>query len=385
MRRRQIILAATTALPATLAAPSIVRAQEILKSSKANYRLVALAGSSSRWSLARDLEQPWSIAFLPDGRILVTERPGRLRMFANGRLERAPLGGVPKVYARGQGGLLDVCLHPQFATNRVLYLSYAAEGTGGATTHVARAELGDGALRGVTTLFRALPDGTGGLHFGSRIAFDRAGLMYVTMGERNQRERAQDLNDLGGKVVRLRDDGSVPADNPFVGRPNVRPEIFSWGHRNPQGLAMHPETGRMWECEHGPRGGDELNLLKAGANYGWPRATHGIDYSGAIISPHKSLPGMEDPVRVWVPSISPCGLCFYTGDRFPGWKGSVFTGALSNDALFRIELDGERYRSEERLLVDRLPYIRDVRQGPDGLLYLVTHSDDGGLFRIEPA
>jgi aldose sugar dehydrogenase len=372
LHRRQIILAAT----ATLAAPSVARAQEILKSSKANYRLV---------TLARDLEQPWSIAFLPDGRILITERPGRLRLFANGRLERAPLGGVPKVYARGQGGLLDVCLHPQFATNRVLYLSYAAEGTGGATTHVARAELGDGALRGVTTIFRALPDGTGGLHFGSRIAFDRAGLMYVTMGERNQRERAQDLNDLGGKVVRLKDDGSVPADNPFVGQPNARPEIFTWGHRNPQGLAMHPETGRIWECEHGPRGGDELNLLKAGANYGWPRATHGIDYSGAIISPHKSLPGMEDPVRVWVPSISPCGLCFYAGDRFPGWKGSVFTGALSNDALFRIELDGERYRGEERLLVDRLPYIRDVRQGPDGLLYLVTHADAGGLFRIEPA
>jgi aldose sugar dehydrogenase len=380
LHRRQIILAATAAL----AAPSIVRAQEVLKSSKANYRLVTLVGSSSRWSLARDLEQPWSIAFLPDGRILVTERPGRLRMFANGRLE-PPLGGVPKVYARGQGGLLDVCLHPQFATNRVLYLSYAAEGSGGATTHVARAELGDGALHSVTTIFRALPDGTGGLHFGSRIAFDRAGLMYVTTAERYQPERAQNLNDLGGKVVRLRDDGSVPADNPFVGQPNVRPEIFTWGHRNPQGLAMHPETGRMWECEHGPRGGDELNLLKAGANYGWPRATHGIDYSGAVISPHKSLPGMEDPVRVWVPSISPCGLCFYTGDRFPGWKGSLFTGALSNDALFRIELDGERYRGEERLLVDRLPYIRDVRQGPDGLLYLVTHADAGGLFRIEPA
>lgn len=372
MRRRQIILAATTAL----AAPSIGRAQEILRSSKANYRLV---------TLARDLEQPWSIAFLPDGRILITERPGRLRVFANGRLERAPLGGVPKVYARGQGGLLEVCLHPRFAQDRVLYLSYAAEGSGGATTHVARAELGDGALRGVTTIFRALPDGTGGLHFGSRIAFDRAGLMYVTAGERNRRERAQDLNGLGGKVVRLKDDGSVPPDNPLVGQPNVRPEIFTWGHRNPQGLAMHPETGRMWECEHGPRGGDELNLLKAGANYGWPRATHGIDYSGAIISQHKSLPGMEDPVRVWVPSISPCGLCFYTGDRFPDWKGSVFTGALSNNALFRIELDGERYRSEERLLVDRLPNVRDVRQGPDGLLYLVTRSDDGGLFRIEPA
>jgi glucose/arabinose dehydrogenase len=376
MRRREIIMAATAALPATLAAPSIARGQEVLKSSKANYRLV---------TLARDLEQPWSIAFLPDGRILVTERPGRLRMFANGRLERAPLGGVPKVYARGQGGLLDVCLHPNFAQNRALYLSYSAEGSGGAATTVARAELGDGALRSVRTIFEALPRASGGLHFGSRIAFDRSGLMYVTTGERYQRDRAQDLNDLGGKVVRLRDDGTVPADNPFVGQPNVRPEIFTWGHRNPQGMAMHPETGRMWEAEHGPRGGDELNLLKAGANYGWPRATYGIDYSGAIISPHKTLPGMEDPVRYWVPSISPSGLCFYTGDRFPGWKGSLFTGALSNFALFRIELDGERYRGEERLLIDRLPYIRDVRQGPDGLLYLVTHADDGGLFRVEPA
>jgi aldose sugar dehydrogenase len=384
LHRRQIILAATAALPATLAAPSIARAQEILRSSKANYRLVTLVGSSTRWSLERNLEQPWSIAFLPDGRILVTERPGRLRMFANGRLE-PPLGGVPKVYASNQGGLLDVCLHPQFATNRVLYLSYSGEGPGGAATTVARAELADGALRGVTTIFRALPDTSGGLHFGSRIAFDRAGLMYVTAGERYQMNRAQDLRDLAGKIVRLKDDGSVPPDNPFVGQAGARPEIFTFGHRNPQGLAMHPETGRMWETEHGPRGGDELNLLKAGANYGWPRATHGIDYSGAIISPHKSLPGMEDPVRVWVPSISPCGLCFYTGDKFPGWKGSVFTGALSNDALFRIELEGERYRGEERLLVDRLPYIRDVRQGPDGLLYLVTHTDAGGLFRIEPA
>jgi glucose/arabinose dehydrogenase len=364
------------AAASTLAAPSIVRAQETLRSSKATYRLV---------TLARDLEQPWSIAFLPDGRILVTERPGRLRLFANGRLERTALSGVPRVYARGQGGLLDVCLHPGFAQNRVLYLSYSGEGAGGAATVVARAELADGTLRNVTTIFEALPRTSGGLHFGSRIAFDRAGLMYVTTGERYQMQRAQDLADLGGKVVRLKDDGTVPADNPFVGQAGARPEIFTWGHRNPQGLAMHPETGRMWEVEHGPRGGDELNLLKAGANYGWPRATHGIDYSGAIISPNKSLPGTEDPVRVWVPSISPCGLCFYTGDRFPGWKESVFTGALSNFALFRLELDGERYRGEERLLEGRLPYIRDVRQGPDGLLYLVTHADDGGLFRVEPA
>ena len=376
MRRRHIILAATTLAATTMAAPSVVRAQEVLRSSKANYRLV---------TLTRDLEQPWSIAFLPDGRILITERPGRLRVFANGRLERTPLGGVPRVYARGQGGLLDVCLHPQFAQNRVLYLTYSGEGQGGAATTVARAELGDGGLRTVTTIFEALPRASGSLHFGSRIAFDRSGLMYVTAGERYQRDRAQDLNDLGGKIVRLRDDGSVPPDNPFVGQANVRPEIFTWGHRNPQSLAMHPATGRMWEAEHGPRGGDELNLLKAGANYGWPRATHGVDYSGAVISPNKSLPGMEDPVRAWVPSISPSGLAFYTGDRFPGWKGSLFMGALSTFALFRIELDGERYRSEERLLVDRLPYIRDVRQGPDGFLYLVTHADDGGLFRVEPA
>jgi glucose/arabinose dehydrogenase len=372
MHRRRFILTATGAL----AAPAIARAQETLKSDKATYRLV---------TLSRDLEQPWAIAFLPDGRILITERPGRLRVFANGRLQRTPLSGVPKVYARSQGGLLDICLHPGFAQNRVLYLSYSGEGEGGAATTVARAELGDGGLRGVTTIFEALPRASGGLHFGSRIVFDRAGFMYVTAGERYQMQRAQDLADLGGKIVRLKDDGSVPSDNPFVGRAGARPEIFTWGHRNPQSLALHPETGRMWEAEHGPRGGDELNLLKAGANYGWPRATHGIDYSGAVISPNKSLPGMEDPVRFWVPSISPSGLCFYTGDRFPAWKGSVFMGALSNFALFRIELDGERYRREERLLVDRLAYIRDVRQGPDGLLYLVTHSDDGGLFRLEPA
>ena len=377
MRRRHFLAASTAAgLAAPAAMPTVAHAQDVTRSAKAAYRLA---------TLSRDLEQPWSIAFLPDGRLLITERPGRLRLFSNGRLERTPLGGVPKVYASNQGGLLDVCLHPEFVRNRVLYLSYSAEGAGGGATVVARAEFTDGGLRGVTPIFEALPRTSGGLHFGSRIAFDRDGLMYVTTGERYQMRRAQDLGDLGGKVIRLRDDGSVPSDNPFVGRPGARPEIFSYGHRNPQGLAMNPETGRMWLVEHGPRGGDELNLLTSGANYGWPIVTHGIDYSGAKISDHKSLPGLQDPVRVWVPSISPSGLCFYTGQRFPGWRGSVFTGALSNEALFRIELDGERYRGEERLLAGRLPYIRDVRQGPDGLLYLVTHVNDGGLFRVEPA
>jgi glucose/arabinose dehydrogenase len=371
--RRRLL---TASAAAAVAAPAVVRAQQVLRSSKGSYSLRMLT---------LDLEQPWGMAFLPDGRLLITERPGRLRVFANGRLERAPVGGLPKVYARGQGGLLDVCLHPDFARNARLYLTYSGEGEGGAATVLARAEFRNNALVGVQPIFEALPRTSGGLHFGSRVVFDRAGLLYVTCGERYQMQRAQNLADLGGKVVRLRDDGTVPPDNPFVGREGARPEIFTYGHRNPQGMAMHPGTGRIWLVEHGPRGGDELNLLKAGANYGWPWATHGIDYSGSTISPNKSLPGMEDPVRVWVPSISPSGLAFYTGDRFPGWKGSVFTGALSDNALIRIELDGDRYVGEERLLVDLLPYIRDVRQGPDGLLYVVTHTDSGGLYRLEPA
>jgi len=372
MNRRHFLAAAT----AGLAAPAIAWAQGALKSAKASFRLV---------TLSHDLEQPWSMAFLPDGRLLVTERPGRLRVFSGGKLERTPLSGVPKVHAAGQAGLLDVCLHPRFAENRVVYLSYISPGTGGPTATVARAELGDGGLRGTTVIFEALPRRQGNLNLGSRIVFDRAGLMYVSCGDRFQMELAQDLGDCAGKIVRLRDDGSIPPDNPFVGKAGARPEIFSWGHRNPQGLALHPATGRIWEVEHGPKGGDELNILKAGANYGWPRVTYGTNYDGSIITNTRHLDGMEDALRTWVPSISPCGLTFYTGDKFPNWKGSLLTGALSAYALFRIEVDGERYVSEERLIEGRLPYIRDVRQGPDGLLYLVTHSDDGGLFRLEPA
>jgi aldose sugar dehydrogenase len=373
MIRRRFVL---TAGPAVMSAPALAQDRAVFTSARATYRLV---------TLATGLVQPWSIALLPDGRMLVTERPGRLRVFANGRLLRAAVPGVPEVAAIGQGGLLDLCLHPDFARNRALYLSYAGGHGNDLCTTVARAEWSEGGLRNVSVIFEAVPRTGGGLHFGSRIAFDRAGLMYVTCGERYQMRRAQDLGDLGGKVVRLKDDGSVPADNPFVGKPGARPEIFTWGHRNPQGLAVHPETGKVWEAEHGPKGGDEINILRAGANYGWPLATHGIDYNGAIISPNKSLPGMEDPIRAWVPSISPCGLAFYTGDKFPGWKGSLFTGALSSFALHRIELDGERYVGEEKLIENRLPYIRDARQGPDGFLYLVTHTDDGGLYRLEPA
>jgi glucose/arabinose dehydrogenase len=372
MLRRRFVLTAV----GSLAAPAVVRAQETYKSDRAAYRLV---------TLARDLEQPWSMAFLPDGRMLITERPGRLRVFANGRLERTPLAGVPKVYARGQAGLLDICLHPAFAQNRLLYLSYISDGPGGPVTTAARAELGEGGLRDLTPFFEALPRRQGSANLGSRLLFDRAGFLYVTCGDRFQMQQAQDLADLAGKIVRFEDDGSVPPDNPLVGRPGARPEIFTWGHRNPQGLALHPETGKIWEVEHGPKGGDELNILKAGGNYGWPRVTYGVNYDGSKITDNRSLPGMEDAIRTWVPSISPCGLSFYTGDKFPGWRGSLFTGALSANSLFRIELDGERYRSEERLLQDRLPNIRDVRQGPDGWIHLVTRSDDGGLFRLETA
>lgn len=373
MDRRRFVVTATAAF---LAAPAVVRAQDVLKSEKANYRLV---------TLTRDLEQPWGMAFLPDGRILITERPGRLRVFSDGKLEPAPLAGVPKVYASGQAGLLDICLHPHFDKNRILYLAYIAGAERRSMTSVARAELGPNGLVDVKTIFEARPGTSGNLNLGSRIVFDREGFMYTSIGDRFQMKRAQDLGDLSGKIVRLKDDGSVPVDNPFVDRPGARPEIFSWGHRNPQGLALHPETGKIWEVEHGPKGGDELNILKTGTNYGWPLATHGVNYDGSKITDHVSLPGLEDPLRYWVPSISPCGLAFYTGDRFPGWKGSIFTGALSNKALFRIEVNGEKYTGEERLVVDRLPYIRDVRQGPDGLLYLVTESSDGGLYRLEPA
>jgi len=373
---RRAVLVGGAGLP-LVGAAAIIRAQgPSLRSGEVSYRLV---------TLSHELEQPWAIAFLPDGEMLITERPGRLRRFAAGQLDATPVSGVPKVYANSQGGLLDIALHPDFVRNRLLYLSLAAPVEGGALTRVVRARYEKGALLDLQPIFDAVPAVSGGLHFGSRIAFDRSGLMYVTCGERYRRERAQKLDDLGGKIVRLRDDGTPAPDNPFVGRAGARPEIFTWGHRNPQGLAMHPGTGRMWSVEHGPRGGDELNLLQPGANYGWPLATHGIDYDGSKISDHTSLPGMQDPVRFWVPSISPCSLCFYTGDKFPAWRGSLFTGALSNNALFRIRLDGERWVGEERLVVDRLPYIRDVRQGPDGLLYLVTHADRGGLFRLEPA
>jgi aldose sugar dehydrogenase len=348
---------------------------DTVDSDQARFRVVVLA---------EGLEHPWGMAFLPDGDLLITERPGRLRLVRDGALDPAPLEGLPEVYASGQGGLLDVALDPDFPTNRLIYLSYAAETDAGAGTRVARARLGEGRLEELEVIFEGFM-GSGGRHFGSRLGFDPDGYLFVTLGERGDDERAQELRDLAGKVVRLQPDGSVPDDNPFVGRADAAPEVFSYGHRNPQGLAVHPETGRVWVVEHGPRGGDEVNLVAAGVNYGWPVITYGRAYSGLPMGEGSEKEGMAQPLHYWVPSISPSGMAFYEGDAFPQWQGDLFTGGLSGELLARLELDGERVVEEERLLDGVLGRIRDVRVGPDGYLYLLTDYADGRLVRLEPA
>ncbi len=336
-------------------------------------------------TITRGLEHPWGLAFLPDGAMLVTERPGRLRLIREGVLDPVPIAGVPAVAASGQGGLLDVVLHPEFVRTRLVYLSYAGKGRGGAGTEVARARLTDGRLEGLETIFAVEPKSRGGRHFGSRLAFGAEGHLYITTGERGDSERSQDLADAAGSIVRLTADGGVPDDNPFLGRADARPEIFSYGHRNPQGLARHPVSDRIWAVEHGPRGGDEVNVIRAGANYGWPVITFGVSYIGVPIGEGTAKPGMAQPVTYWDPSISPSGMAFYTGEAFPAWRGNLFVGALSGEVLVRLELDGERVVHEERLLQALGTRIRDVRQGPDGRLYLLTDESDGALLRLDPA
>ena len=347
----------------------------IFESERHRFRLTVVASG---------LEHPWGLAFLPDGAMLVTERPGRLRVIRDGVLDPTPVSGVPEVAAVGQGGLLDVALHPRFRDNRLVYLSYAGKGRGGAGTEVARGRLSEGRLEDLEILFAVRPKSRGGRHFGSRLVFDAQGRLYITAGERGDPDRAQDPGDAAGSVIRLTEDGGIPPDNPFVGRAGARPEIFSIGHRNPQGLARHPETGRIWEVEHGPRGGDEVNVIEAGVNYGWPVITYGMSYAGFPIGEGSEKPGMAQPVTYWVPSISPSGMAFYTGAAFPAWRGNLFVGALSGRLLVRLELDGERVVHEERLLEELGERIRDVRQGPDGLLYLLTDAPDGALLRLEP-
>jgi len=330
------------------------------------------------------LDHPWSLAFLPDGRMLVTERPGRLNLIGRD-FKRSNVEGVPRVYASGQGGLLEVALHPRFAENGVIYLSYAGPGDGGASTELARARLEGERLVDLRVLFVEEPKTTGGLHFGGRIVFDRAGFLYLTLGERGEMQRAQVPGNHHGSVIRLRDDGTVPPDNPFVGKPGWRPEKYDLGHRNMQGAALHPQTGELWTHEHGPQGGDEINVIRPGTNYGWPVITYGVNYgTGTKIGEGTHKEGMAQPLYYWVPSIAPSGMAFYTGDRFPRWKGNLFVGALRDEMLVRLELDGEKVVREERLLKGVLGRIRDVRNGPDGYLYLLTDESRGVLARLEP-
>ena len=339
-------------------------------------------------TVASGLENPWGLAFLPDGRMLVTERPGRLRLVsADGRLSQ-PLTGVPsRIHARGQGGLLDVALDPGFAENRLVYLSFAERREGGANgTAVARGRLnaaGTG-LEGTEIVFRQEPSHAGSAHFGSRLVFDRTGALFVTLGDRyDLRAQAQNPANTLGKVVRIRAEGGAAPGDPAL--PGWAAEVWSIGHRNVQGAALHPATGELWTAEHGARGGDEINIPRKGRNYGWPVISYGVDYSGAKIGSGTRREGMEQPLHHWDPSIAPSGMAFYTGDQFPGWRGNVLVGALAAGLIVRLELDGDRVVQEERMLESLGRRIRDVRQGPDGFVYLLTDEDRGRILRLRPA
>lgn len=376
---RRLTLLALTALAAagTVAAPVVLTEQASEK------------GIVKVTQLLSGLEHPWALAFLPnnDG-LLITERPGRLRYVDNQGKVSAPIAGTPEVFARGQGGLLDIALAPDFAESRLVYLAFAEAGPNRlAGTAVGRGRLSTDYRRldDFEVIFRQEPKRSTGVHFGVRMVFDDAGHLYIALGENNQRLYAQDLDKLQGKVVRLFANGQVPSDNPFAADKTARSEVWSYGHRNPQGLAWHPETQALWLHEHGPRGGDEINLVLPGKNYGWPRATHGINYSGLPIpeAEANSLEGMEDPIYVWTKSPAISGMAFYTSDRTPAWQGDLFIGALKDRALIRLELENDRVVHEERLLQDLGRRIRDVRVGADGALYVLTDESDGALLKVE--
>ncbi|WP_091832381.1 PQQ-dependent sugar dehydrogenase [Bosea lupini] len=352
----------------------------------AQQRHPSSAGELVVETVASGLENPWGLAFLPDGRMLVTERPGRLRLVGSDGKLSAPISGAPNVVARGQGGLLDVVLDPNFAQNRYLYLSFAEPRANGNGTSVARARLSANgtALEGLSVIFRQMPTIASNMHFGSRLVFDRTGALFVTVGDRySQRDQAQNPENHIGKVLRIKPEGGAAEGNPKT--PGWQPEIWSIGHRNVQGAALHPQTGQLWTAEHGARGGDEINTPKAGLNYGWPVITYGIDYSGVKIGDGTSKPGMEQPLFYWDPSIAPSGAAFYTGDRWPAWKNSLFVGALAGQLLSRLSTDGEKVTGEERLLSNLGERIRDVRQGPDGFLYLLSDDSNGKVLRVRPA
>ena len=381
---RTLLIVAVAGL-ALLAAYSVTGESTDLRSAHHDYRVVEVASG---------LVNPWSVAFLPGGDILITERPGRLRIVREGKLLAQPIEGVPQVFAQGQGGLLDIAVHPNFASNRLIYLSFSKPDARGAqaTTAVARGRFENDRLTNLEEIFEAKSEGRG--HYGSRLAFDRNGFLFITVGDRQvppegnlMAHPAQDLSNHHGKTLRIHDDGRVPADNPFVGRPNALPEIWTYGHRNPQGLAIHPETGDVWLNEHGPQGGDELNLIRKGSNYGWPVIGFGVNYrTGAAIHEGTHREGMENPVHVWVPSIGISGMMIYTGDRFPEWRGNIFVGGMAFPRMPRLTLAGQSVKNEETLLQD-MGRVRDIRQSPDGYIYVALEDRDGkptSVVRLEP-
>lgn len=337
--------------------------------------------------IASGLDHPWAIVFLPDGRMLVTERVGRLRIVTREGRVSAPISGLPRVQAQGQGGLLDVVLSPNFATDRLIYWSYAEPRDDGRGTSVARGRLNETATRveNVQVIFRQMPARESGGHYGSRLVFDREGRLYITLGERQRPESralAQDLSTTLGKIVRINADGTVPADNPFVGRADARPEIWSYGHRNVQGADLNPETGILWTIEHGPRGGDELNIPRAGLNYGWPVIGYGIDYDGSAQHETSQRAGMEQPIYYWDPVIAPGDMDFYRGSLFP-WSGDILIAGLTTQALVRLDIDGERVTGEERFALG-VGRIRDIAESEDGALWIITDEDNGRVLRLTP-
>ena len=349
----------------------------VINSEKHTFRVV---------TLLKGLEYPWSVAFLPDGRMLVTERVGRLRLVGQDlRMDPKPIAGLPDVAATGQGGLFDVVLHPEHAQNGWIYWAYNAPGAGGWGTALARGKLQGSRMTEVQVLFSMKPKTRSSQHFGGRIVFDRAGMLYLTLGDRGDKERAQKLDDHAGSVIRLHDDGRVPVDNPFAKRVEALPEKWTLGNRNMQGASLHPKTGELWTHEHGPQGGDEVNVMRAGLNYGWPVITYGVNYGfGTRIGEGQTKPGMVQPLHLWVPSIAPSGMAFVSGSKFPQWTGDLLVGALRDQMLVRLELDGEKVVREERLLRGIVGRIRDVRMGPDGLVYLLTDDSEGAFLRLEP-
>lgn len=333
-------------------------------------------------TLTKSLNNPWGIAFLPDGRILVTERAGEIRIFKDGALLEEKITGVPEVFAVGQGGLLDIELHPDYATNGWIYLTYAKPGEGGGGTTLARVKLEGNSFTGLEELFSAQPFSETGLHFGSRIAFDGKGYVFFSSGERGEMQNAQKLENHLGKILRLHDDGRVPTDNPFVNTKGAKPEIWSYGHRNPQGLVYDKDSGILWNHEHGPKGGDELNKVEKGNNYGWPAITYGINYDGKPITDKTEMEGMTQPVTYWVPSIAPCGMTIVKGDKFGAWKNNLLIGALAFQHVARVVLNGDEYVKQEKLL-DQVARVRAVKESPDGFVYVATEGP-GMLLKLTP-